>query len=83
MGQERFRPEDTAPEVWTRYLELLRTIPPQERLLQAFELSDTVRRLSEAGVRASYPHADDREFRFRLAQRWIGPDLAEQVLGRE
>jgi hypothetical protein len=83
VPHERFRPDDTSPEAWRLYLELLRKIPAHERLRQAFEMSETIRRLAEAGVRAKWPNADEREFRFRLAERWIGRRTAEQLYSHE
>jgi hypothetical protein len=77
MPQHRFRPEDTSPEVWKLYLELMRAVPSEERLRQAFELTEALRRISEAGL------GDGPQSRLKLAERWIGRDLAERLYGSE
>jgi hypothetical protein len=48
-----------------RYLEVLRAMPPVERLRKAFELTETSRALFRAGLRRRFPNLSDEE-RHRL-----------------
>jgi hypothetical protein len=75
-------PSDTTPEAWRIFLELQRQMPPEEKLRRAFELSATVRRAAEAGLRERYPDADDREIFLRLARLILGAELCERVYGK-
>jgi len=43
------------------YLEALRRLTPEQRLLKAFELTELSRELFRAGLRQRYPEADEAE----------------------
>ena len=75
------RPEDTSPEAWKVLLDLYRKMSPDEKLQRTIEMSDFLRSLSEAGVRADYPEASEREVFLRVAQRFLGKELFEKVYG--
>ena len=45
------------------YLEALRRLTPEQRLLKAFELTDLSRALFRAGLRRRFPEADEAELR--------------------
>lgn len=75
------RPRDTSPEAWQVFLDLQRRMPPGEKLLQIFERSEIMRRMSESALRASYPHADEREIFFRRVRAEWGADLFRRVYG--
>lgn len=45
------------------YLEILRRMTPEQRLLKAFELSEFARQLFMHGLRRRYPDASEEEFR--------------------
>ena len=77
------RPRDASPEAWRVWLDLVRKMPPGERLARALELSETARLASEAGLRQQYPQASVREIFLRLAQRSLGGDLFARVYGNE
>ena len=77
------RPADTSPEAWKVYLDLQRKLTPSEKLQQAFEWSEVVRRFAEAGMRQRYPHASDREIFLRLARINLGRELFHKVYGEE
>lgn len=49
------RPRDTSSEAMERQRAVLRAMAPAERLAKAAALSDEVRRLAEAGIRARRP----------------------------
>ncbi|MDR3702945.1 MAG: hypothetical protein P4L56_25085 [Candidatus Sulfopaludibacter sp.] len=74
-------PSDTSPEAWRVFLELVRRATPGERMKRALEVSETVRAFAEAGMRARHPHADDREIFLRMAQLYLGDNLARRVYG--
>ena len=52
-----------------RYLEVLRAMTPEQRLLKAFELSDLSRQLFEDGLRRRFPDLPEAEFRELLLGR--------------
>ena len=43
------------------YLEALRRLTPEQRLLKAFELTELSRELFRAGLRQRFPEADEAE----------------------
>ena len=45
------------------YLEALRRLTPEQRLLKAFELTELSRELFRAGLRQRFPKADEAELR--------------------
>jgi len=77
------RPADTSPEAWKILVDLIRRMPPEERLQRALGLSVAVLRSGEAGLRMAYPQATEREIFLRSAQRRLGPDLVRRVYGDE
>jgi hypothetical protein len=64
-------------------MDLMRKIPPEEKLRRAIEFTAAVRKLSEAGIRQAYPEASKREIFLRAAQRQLGSDLFQKVFGDE
>jgi hypothetical protein len=63
------------------YIELQRKLSPAEKLQQAFEWSEVIRRFAEAGLRQRFPKADDREIFLRTALINLGPELFRKVYG--
>ena len=45
-----------------RYLQILRAMTPEQRLLKAFELSEFSKALFREGLRRRFPEASDQEF---------------------
>jgi hypothetical protein len=64
-------------------LDLIRRMPPEERLQRALQLSATVLQIGEAGLREAYPKTSDREIFLRGAQRRLGSELFRKVYGDE
>ena len=60
------RPLDTAPASWTEYNAVLHRMGGSARLCAAIELSEAVRELRVAGIRARHPELTDREVVARL-----------------
>jgi hypothetical protein len=52
-----------------RYIEVLRRLSPEERLMQTFELSAFTRALFEHGLRQRFPHLSEEEFQRKLHER--------------
>jgi hypothetical protein len=44
-----------------------------------FELSNALRRVTEAGIRHRHPDYDDEMVRLALVRLWLGPELFQQV----
>jgi hypothetical protein len=63
-------------------MDLMRTIPPEEKLRRAVEFTAMVRNLGEAGIRQAYPAASEREIFLRVAQRQLGHEF-QKVFGDE
>ena len=72
---------DTDPRTMQVWLEILRNKTPDERLTMALEMSDFAIRMSEAGVRARYPGASEREVFLRSAALRIPRDLMIRAYG--
>jgi hypothetical protein len=51
------------------YLQILRSMTPEQRLLKAFELSEFSKALFVAGLRQRFPGATEEEFRRILFDR--------------
>ena len=76
------RPADTSPAAWKVLLDLMRKMPPEEKLARAVQLSAAVRKAGEAGIRQAYPDASEEEIFRRVARRQLGDDLFRRVYPR-
>lgn len=45
-----------------RYIEVVRSMTPEQRLLKAFELSDLAKKLFKHGLRKRFPDLSEEEF---------------------
>ncbi|HEU4411385.1 MAG TPA: hypothetical protein VFS43_39405 [Polyangiaceae bacterium] len=72
---------DTPPAARARYEELLRAMPPERKLEAAMRLSQAVRELALAGLRESFPQADEHELKVRLTVRLYGREAASRLFG--
>jgi hypothetical protein len=52
-----------------RYVEILRRMTPEQRLLKAFELTELSRDLFAAGLRARHPDLSESEFRRLVVEK--------------
>jgi hypothetical protein len=64
-----------------KWIELLRTLTPEQRLNQVLRLNNRARALQLAGIRMRHPNADEREIRLRLASTWLDRDTMIKVFG--
>lgn len=53
----------------TIYIQVLRRMSPEQRLLKAFELSEFARELFTHGLRKRFPDLGDEEFKKLLLER--------------
>jgi hypothetical protein len=72
---------DTDPRALEVWLDLIRGKTPGERIEMAFRLTDLALRMAEAGVRARYPEASEREVFLRSAALRIPRDLMIRAYG--
>jgi hypothetical protein len=72
---------DTSPEALEVFLEVQRRRTPTKKLATAFELSDTVRRLSLAGLRLRHPGASERELFLRMVALQVPRELMIRAYG--
>ena len=69
------RPLDTTPASWSAYNAVLECMGGPARLRAAVELSEAVREIRLAGIRARHPELTRREVVARLISEDYGVDL--------
>ena len=72
---------DTHPDAERVQIELLRQAPAWRKLHMVAQMNSTLRTLALSGLRQRYPDASPDELRRRLADLWLGPELAAKVYG--
>jgi hypothetical protein len=72
-------PRDTSPEIWRRYLDAMRTTPPEERVRRAVRMSDELRDIVRAGVRSRHPDWTAASVQEEMESLMLGRDLARKV----
>ena len=72
------RPLDTDPESWAKYNDVLDRMDGPGRLRAALELSDTVREIRLAGLRARHPELSRRQVVARLVAEDYGIALPSE-----
>ncbi|GAG30793.1 unnamed protein product [marine sediment metagenome] len=73
-------PSDTTIEAARKQFEILRRLGPEARLKMAFELSDNLRSLVEAGVRQRHPDFDEQRVQQEVLRLMIGDELFQEVI---
>jgi hypothetical protein len=71
------RPQDTDPATWSQYEAVLDRMGGSARLCAALELSDAVRELRLAGIRARHPQLSPREVVAFLVAEDYGVELPQ------
>lgn len=74
----RSRPLDTDRKAWARYNAVLDGMDGPARLLAALELSEAVREIRLAGLRARHPSLNPRQLVARLVAEDYGIDLPSE-----
>ncbi len=72
-------PTDTTVEAVRKQFEILRRLGPEVRLKMAFEMSDNLRRIVEAGVRGRHPNYDEQKIKQEVLRLMIGETLFRQI----
>ena len=73
--------EDTSPEAERVLIELLREASPARKMEMVLSANRSARMLAMAGLRERFPQESEARLRRRLADLWLGPDLAEKAYG--
>ena len=73
---------DTPADVEEIWIQGWRRMSGEERLLRAFDLTESIRALAAARIRAEYgPDLSDRELRLRLGALWLDRETMVRVFG--
>ena len=72
-------PADTTLEAARKQFEILRRLGPEVRLKMAFELSDNLKSIVEAGVRLRHPGYDEQKIKQGVLRLMIGEALFKQI----
>lgn len=73
--------EDTNPEAERVLLELLRAASPARKFKLVLSANRTGRTLALAGLRERHPTESPARLQRRLADLWLGSDLAAKAYG--
>jgi hypothetical protein len=77
----RTQSPDTSPEAERVLIELLRRTPAWRKLRMVEDTNRFVRDLLMAGLRDRFPKDPPEVLRRRLADLWLGPELAAAAYG--
>jgi len=72
-------PADTTIEAAKKQFEILRRLDAQTRVKMAFELSDNLRSIVEAGVRFRHGDYNEQEIKQQVIRLMLGETLFKQV----
>ena len=72
---------DTAPGVEAVLIAGYRAMSASQKLERVRALNQAVQRLAAVDVRRRFPEAAAREAAFRVAARWLSPDLMRRAFG--
>jgi hypothetical protein len=75
----RLVPADTTVDAHRLQGEIYRKMTGQQRLSIAFELTDMVRRIAMAGIRARHPHYTDEQVFRAWARLTLGDDVLRDM----
>ncbi|PWU10565.1 MAG: hypothetical protein C5B50_25180 [Verrucomicrobia bacterium] len=73
--------EDTSPEAERVLIELWRQASPARKMAMVLSANQAARELALTGLRERHPHASPEELRRRLADLWLGKELAAKAYG--
>jgi len=72
---------DTEPEAERVLVDGLRHASPARKMAMVLNANETVRALAWAGLRERHPGDSPAQLRRRLADLWLGPELAAKAYG--
>ena len=73
--------EDTHPDAERVLIELLRGALPARKMAMVLDANRTTRLLALTGLRERHPGESAAGLRRRLADLWLGPELAAKAYG--
>lgn len=73
--------EDTPPEIERIIIEGYRRMSAAEKLAIMQDLTRSAHLLALSEIKRRHPDASPRELQFRLASRWIEPELMRKAFG--
>lgn len=73
--------EDTHPDAERVLLDLWRGAAPARKLAMVLDANRTARTLALTGLRERHPQDSPERLRRRLADLWLGPELAARAYG--
>ena len=73
--------EDTQPEAERVLIGLLHAASPARKMAMVLDANRTARTLALTGLRERHPHDSPARLRRRLADLWLGPELAAKAYG--
>jgi hypothetical protein len=73
--------EDTSPEAERVLIELWRQATPARKFAMIVSANQAGRALVSSGLRARFPQDSPAQHRRRLAELWLGPELAAKAYG--
>ena len=73
---------DTHPKAEQIQLEIIRRMPSWEKFAMVDDLNETVKVLAISGTKQRHPNATLEQIQRMLAERMLGPELAQKVYGR-
>ena len=73
--------EDTDPAAEQVLLQLLREATPGRKMRMVLEANQTARALALAGLKERHPGDSPARLKRRLADLWLGPELAAKAYG--
>lgn len=73
--------EDTHADAERVLIDLLRKASPARKLAMVISANRTARTLALTGLRERHPNDSPAQLRRRLADLWLGPDLASAAYG--
>jgi len=81
LPRMRTQAEDTTLETEQVLIGLLRAATPSRKMAILLSANRTARTLAMTGLKERHPEASADELRRRLADLWLGPELAENAFG--
>ena len=72
---------DTHPKMEQLRIDLLRELPSWRKLHMVGQMYETMKLLALSGLRQRHPGVSEAELQRRLADLWLGPELAVKVFG--
>ena len=77
----RTQAEDTSFDAEKVLIRLLRTATPARKMAMVLNANRTARALAITGLKERYPGESPRHIHRRLAELWLGVELADKVYG--